>query len=286
MNINEAYRKLCQDLLNKGHSVGRAANPKGATVELNNYCFTVDELDKYPYISLKSRDLSMTYLLGELTLYLDSRNDLKSYTTFSKFWENVSDDGLTVNSAYGYILQQKHGFNQIEKVVELLKTDQNTRRAVLNINVPNEHMIETKDEPCTICLDFIIRDGKLNCTCVMRSNDVNFGLSYDYSYFVLIQRYIAQRVGVELGTYTHFAMSIHFYEKDRELIEKIANSGLEERKIKFFPDSLLKRYKDLLTVIDHFTDDQTRKYKRDIFESQCVCEGIVNMCEVIEKSGN
>lgn len=51
-------------------------------------------------------------------------------------WNKLSDDGITANSAYGYILQKKHGFNQIEKIIELLKVDPYSRRAVMNINVP------------------------------------------------------------------------------------------------------------------------------------------------------
>ena len=166
-------------------------------------------------------------------------------------WNKLSDDGKTANSAYGYILQEKHGFNQIEKIIELLNTDPYSRRAVMNINVPNEHVIETKDEPCTVCLDYQIRNGKLHCTCVMRSNDVNFGLRNDLGYFITLQKYIAMRLGVPVGSYTHFAMSIHFYDKDVSFIKDIAYGTMETTNEVLSIKKLLIHEKELINWIDN-----------------------------------
>ena len=109
----------------------------------------------------------------------------------------------------------------------MLTIDPYSRRAVLNINVPNYNVIDTKDEPCTICLNYQIRNNKLHCTCVMRSNDVNFGLRNDLGFFISLQKYIAERLGIEVGQYNHFAMSIHFYDRDFKFIKDIAYGTTE-----------------------------------------------------------
>ena len=88
-----------------------------------------------------------------------------------------------------------------------MTVDPNTRRAVVNINVPNVNVIETKDEPCTIALQFLNRDGKLHCTAIMRSNDIWFGTPYDWAFFIELQKVIADKLGLGYGTYTHFATS-------------------------------------------------------------------------------
>ncbi len=254
--VNYVYRQICRDLLKNGHDANTTTATKGTSKELNNYSFTIEDIENN-VVTLKSRNISYSYLAGETLWYWNARNDLDFIRHFSSFWDRISDDGKTANSAYGYLLQKKHGFNQIEKVIELLKKDPSSRRAVLNINVPNENMIETKDEPCTIALIFFIRDKRLHCTGIMRSNDVNFGLTYDLSYFTQLQKYIAKELSKELGyyikpgSYTHFAVSMHFYDRDYNLIRRIASGDLQSTSDKLD----LNRLIDNNQVITSYVDD-------------------------------
>lgn len=247
--FNIAYRKVCKDLLNCQNHIKNNAH-RGASNELVNYQFTVDDLENN-ILTLKTRDISYTYLAGESLWYWEGRNDVNFISKFGKMWSKLTDDGITNNSAYGYILKEKHGFNQIEKIIDLLKKDPQTRRAVLNINIPNENVITTKDEMCTICLNFQIRNNKLNCTGVMRSNDVIFGLTYDFTYFTEIQKYIARKLKIRVGSYTHFAMSMHYYDKDLPLIKKIANGSLETLDRRFDFDNLIKNKEILIDYVEN-----------------------------------
>jgi thymidylate synthase len=132
-----------------------------------------------------------------------------------------------------------------------LTIDPYSRRAVLNVNVPNENVIDTRDEPCTICLNYQIRNGKLQCTCVMRSNDVNFGLRNDLGFFIYLQKYIAKRLGVGVGSYTHFAMSIHFYDKDFKMIKDIAYGTNESDDECLDIEMLINNKDELIDYIDN-----------------------------------
>lgn len=211
-SIDKIYREICYHLLNDNNS-----HVVGNTRELNNYSFTLTDINNN---IVNIRNISKSYLLGELTWYMTARNDIDFIHKFSTFWGRISDDGVTSNSAYGHILFKRHGFNQVEKIIDLLKSDPNSRRAVLNFNVPNINVIETKDEICTIALQMYIRDGKLNCTGVMRSNDIWLGTPYDVAFFTELQKYIAHRLNVEYGTYTHFVTSLHAYERNLDDIAK------------------------------------------------------------------
>lgn len=68
----------------------------------------------------------------------------------------------------------------------------------------------------------------------MRSNDIFLGFPYDTFNFTMWQEYVACKLNVEIGTYTHIANSLHFYEKDREKIMEnyndFMNFYLENRK--------------------------------------------------------
>ena len=260
---NIAYRNLTRDLLDKGHSIP-SANPRGTTSELCNYQFVIDDISGNECITLKTGGTNLTYVAAEILWYGSSRNDLDFITKFSKFWNKVSDDGVTANSAYGYILQEKHGFNQIDAIIDLLRKDPNSRRAVLNINVPNPNVATTKDEMCTICLNYQIRDGKLHSTCVMRSNDFNFGVRNDIAFFLYLQKYIANKLGVAYGTYTHYAFSMHMYDRDFTFAKDVAYGTLETFNERLDIDKLMEHKDELIKWVDEsFTtkDDFTAMMK-------------------------
>lgn len=214
-NVNEVYRALCTSLLTQGKRVGN-------TLELNNVKFKIDDI-KSNVVGI--RNISKSYLFAELIWYFCGRNDVKFISKFASLWSKITDDGQTNNSAYGDIIFNRYGFDQVNTIIRLLQADPTSRRAVINFNVPNKNVITTKDEICTICLQFLIRDNKLHCTAMMRSNDIWFGLPYDIVFFTELQKYIAHRVGVEYGTYTHFTSSLHVYDN---FVEKISDAACSE----------------------------------------------------------
>lgn len=216
-SIDDIYLTVCKDLL-KAPKVGN-------TRERNNVKLVLKDIDKN---IVSVRDLSPSYLAGELLWYFNGDNSLEFINNFSKFWSHISDDGETCNSAYGYLMQVKHGFNQIEKVIEILEADPLSRRAKINLNVPNPYVKETLDEPCTMSLHFMVRKNKLDCTVVMRSNDIWFGFPYDVAFFTTLQKYVALRLGVDYGWYTHFAVSLHMYDKDAEKIAAIVENPVSK----------------------------------------------------------
>lgn len=175
------------------------------------------------------------YIFGELMWYLSGRDDVAFINKYSKMWARLSDDGVHNNSAYGkYIFNELpvagYGINntnlsplqfksQWEFVKEILKRDPFSRQAVIHIK-PIQ-MYDTKDTVCTYFLQFFIRENKLDMIACMRSNDIMFGTTYDVFMFTFLQELMASELGLEVGTYKHFACNFHFYKKDMPKIEAI-----------------------------------------------------------------
>lgn len=203
--MNDIYRQLCGKVSVQGHEVA-------GTKELLNSGFTL--LDITDNVPTARTDYSIAYMLGELAWYFTGREDVEFISKFSSFWKRISDDGVTNRSAYGAIVFNRYGFDQVAQVVDTLKRNPYSRRAIINFNVPNRKRFETKDEICTIALVFELRDGKLDCTGIMRSNDIWLGTPYDVVFFTELQKHIANELGVGYGKYTHFAVSLHAYAKD------------------------------------------------------------------------
>ena len=61
---------------------------------------------------------------------------------------------------------------------------------------------------------YMIRDGKLELTVFMRSNDVWKGLTYDFFNFTTMQHYVAAQLNVPPGPYHHMVGSMHLYVSD------------------------------------------------------------------------
>lgn len=247
-NFAEAYKILCERLLD--------AERVGNTRELSNMKFTIEDVSN-AYISV--RNPSVRYLLGELVWYLAGSRETAFISQFAPFWSTISDNHITSNSAYGYLIKHRWSFDQLFKVIELLKTDPASRRGVINLNHANQNVIQTKDEPCTIALQFYVRYNKLCCTVMMRSNDIWRGLPYDIVYFTLLQTIVANALGYETGNYTHFAVSLHMYDRDEDKVKACLAPDRQVKKFKIDYETLFTDARYLYSVVNNDNIVQTCK---------------------------
>lgn len=239
-NFAEVYQYICEDLLTNGRDVGN-------TLELDNYVFTLTDIENV-YIS--KRNPSKSYMLAELIWYFAGSRETEWIGQFAPFWKKISDNGMTSNSAYGYLIKHRYSFDQYIKMIELLKKDPTSRRAVININEANPNVIITKDEPCTIALQFYIRNERLHCTAMMRSNDIWRGLPYDIVYFTALQKKMADALGVGFGTYTHFDTSLHMYKKDLDKIRAVVSENYDAEVFYIDYKKLSENAKKLYQVVN------------------------------------
>jgi thymidylate synthase len=105
--------------------------------------------------------------------------------------------------------------DRLSGVYTLLKRDSTTRRAVATIWEPRD-LLHNGDRPCTLSLQFLLRDDRLEMHVTMRSQDVWLGLCYDGFMFTQAQHTLARRLDVEVGTYVHHVGSLHLYESNIE----------------------------------------------------------------------
>lgn len=181
-------------------------------------------------------------------------NDLSALPgRYVKSLYNYSDDGHTWRGGYGPRLRAYTGnpydyyisrsidkqvynagtitVDQIKYVVDKLRQSNSSRQAIIQIGDPakdnykiNGDLVETKDYPCTRTIQFMIVNGRLNCTVYMRSNDLYFGFSaVNVFNFTLMQEYIARIIGVPVGIYYHIANNLHFYDRHLSQIRNISN---------------------------------------------------------------
>jgi len=194
----------------------------GDTLELINYSCCLKN-PRSRFIGTQNRAHSLRYLIGELCWYLSGEKGIERISNYSTFWNHLVDEKNEVNSNYGYRAFHKciNRKNQFQWVVEELKKNRNSRRAILLLNLFEEdysQMHKTKDFPCTIYLHFLVRNNKLNMLTYMRSNDFIYGFCNDVPFFTILQEILAVTLGIELGYYYHNAGSEHIYMRHFQLL--------------------------------------------------------------------
>lgn len=216
--VNEVWEAGFMTLLDQAEKGYTASSRDGDVVgEITEAVFCVEDPTRN-IVSSRIRNMPMRYAVGELAWYLAGSNKVKDIAQFSKVWERLSDNGVTNNSAYGYRIFTQFGFDQWEYVRDMLIRDPLSRQAILHIKTPDNKV--TKDTPCTVYLQFLLRDNKLNMSVHMRSNDIWMGVPYDMFSFCFLQMKMAMELGVEIGEYTHYAGSLHMYKRDYETAQR------------------------------------------------------------------
>ena len=164
----------------------------------------------------KFRKFNLIYALVDSLMIFNRSNEVRYLSRFNRNITQFSDDGKHLNSMYGQYL-----YDQIPPCITKLSSSNDTRQAVMTIYSGDYLEKNTKDVPCTIALHFMIRNGKLDLTTYMRSNDLIWGFQYDMFVFTMLQECMANTLGIDVGDYYHVATSLHLYERDWKLLDKM-----------------------------------------------------------------
>ena len=130
-------------------------------------------------------------------------------------WEYTYHDRI-VNFA---ISPAGQSFNQLQFVIDELKRSPDSRRAVINIR-DNSVDPFNSNPACLQHMQFFIRGGRLHMKVLMRSNDAPEATFMNAFAFIMLQKHVADALGLPVGSYTHRANSFHCYEKDFPLLEQ------------------------------------------------------------------
>jgi len=230
-SFTQAYYALVADTY-AGYEYETA--PRGMKIRENLFTSFAITNPRDRLLFIPERKFSLQYVMAEILWYLSGNNETEWIANYSQFWRDISDDGKTANSAYGariFLPHERIGgwkappdWNQWEFVKEELRADPDSRRAVIHIRTAQDSFLAKKDVPCTLSLQFFIRDKKLHMIVQMRSNDLILGTALDVPAFTFMQELMALELGVDVGVYYHTSNSMHVYERHYDMCEKILNA--------------------------------------------------------------
>lgn len=175
-------------------------------------------------VTLKERKLNYRFAIIEKMEYLWGKHDANRIIAYNP---NMKSYAGTYNYFDGNYAQR---FNfWLDHIYNILKKDPDSRQAVCSIyDATARH--QSNDIPCTLTLQFIIREEKLNLIVNMRSNDLLWGFPYDINAFCFLQEVMACWLRIEMGTYYHNVGSMHIYTSPPENYQQLINTSKNNQK--------------------------------------------------------
>lgn len=240
-NFTQAYYALVDATYNQADY---ETAPRGMKIRENLFTSFVITNPRDRLLYVPERNFPLDYVMAEILWYISANNETDWIANYSSFWKNISDDGTTANSAYGARIFVEHDYHeaydkegvrlsytQWQYVKDELTRDRDSRRAVIHIRQPQDSVLAVKDMPCTLSLQFFIRDEKLHLVVQMRSNDLILGTALDVPAFTFMQEMMAMELGLDVGFYYHTSNSMHVYERHYQMCEDILKNASGKQQV-------------------------------------------------------
>jgi len=147
----------------------------------------------------------------------------KSYYALEEYSKEIMTDRIPDGFTYTYGSLMRKPFDQVEKVIEILKSDRNNRQAVIMLGDGN--CLNDNEPPCCRIVDFKVREEKLNIGLYFRSHDITAWFANMWA-FSKLQKYIADEIEVQTGKLDVKSESLHLYEGDCDLLNWTSFSNI------------------------------------------------------------
>ncbi len=183
-------------------------------------------------------------------LYEDKKENLENKKTIwslnanSDYWKKKSKFEGDVGRIYGVQWRDFNGIDQIENLIDGLKTNPNSRRHILTAWNPSE-INQMSLPPCHAFSQFFISNNKLSCQLYQRSCDMFLGVPFNIASYSLLVHILAKDCGYEVGEFIHSLGDFHIYEEHFEQVKiqlerkprKLPNLIFQQKKINEYKTS-------------------------------------------------
>lgn len=123
-------------------------------------------------------------------------------------------DAIEDNEQYTY---GNRIFKSMNHWINQLKTTPNTAQAILQVAEPNDHLLE--HPPCMRHIDMKIMNDQLIFYPYFRSWDLWGGFPANLAAIAVLQKYMADLIGVDTGLIIASSKDLHLYDYIDELIQ-------------------------------------------------------------------
>jgi thymidylate synthase len=212
-SIGRAHELVVKMILEKGWVLDTEDGE--ATVEYDEVALKIDNPASAPKVSAHSRfqERFMEKYAQDLVRGSDSVFEYDYHGRLFQWGERLSSGGADVS------------VNQVDYIVRKLSEARETRRAIaITWNPVIDESLD--DCPCLQLVQCLVRNDRLQMKVVFRSNDMLTAAGANMYALTRLQEYIAGRLSLPAGSYTHISLVPHiYYKRDMNDIEPFCGRG-------------------------------------------------------------
>lgn len=237
------YLNLCKTILEKGTKKDDRTGT--GTISYFGYQMRFDLEEGFPLLTTKRVHLKS--IIHELLWFISGDTNIKYLVDngvriwndwpFASYQKSAEYKGETIEEfaekikeseefaekwgklgpVYGKQWRNFGGVDQLEELINQIKTNPTSRRLIISAWNPAE-INQMALPPCHCFMQFYVNDGKLSCQLYQRSADVFLGVPFNIASYSLFTMMIAQVCGLKYGTFVHTIGDAHIYLNHLEQI--------------------------------------------------------------------
>ncbi len=132
------------------------------------------------------------------------------------------------------------GVDQLQKSLNLLKTNPNSRQNIVSAWNPGEtHRMGLP--PCHLLFQWQVMKGRLNCALYQRSCDSFLGVPFNIASYALLTHIMAAMAGLEVGEFVWIGGDVHIYNNHFEQVKEQLSRQPRESPILELPNRYIVR---------------------------------------------
>ncbi len=165
---------------------------------------------------LTTKKLHLKSIIYELLWFLRGDTNVKYLNDHGvTIWDEWANEDGDLGRVYGaqwtdWTTPDGRHINQIDHVIEQIKTNPNSRRLIVSAWNPGE-LDKMALPPCHAFFQFFVHEGELSCQLYQRSADLFLGVPFNIASYALLTMMVAQVCGLKPGEFVHTFGDLHLY---------------------------------------------------------------------------
>lgn len=230
------YLELCQKVMNEG--IDKSDRTNTGTRSLFGYQMRFDLSKGFPLLTTKK--MYYRAIFHELFWFISGSTNIRPlvinnvriwnewayerYVNSNDYMNETMDEYIEkikldeefakihgeLGPVYGKQWRDFNGVDQLQELIEGIKTNPNSRRHILSAWNPSE-INQMALPPCHLLMQFYVANNKLSCQLYQRSADIFLGVPFNIASYALLTHLIADITGLEVGDFVHTLGDAHIY---------------------------------------------------------------------------
>ena len=184
------------------------------TLSVFGHQMRFDLVEGFPLVTTKKVHLKS--VIHELIWFLAGDTNTKYLKANGiSIWDDWADQNGDLGPVYGkqwrsWTTPDGRTIDQIQEVVETLKTNPDSRRMIVTAWNPAD-IPDMALAPCHCLFQFYVTNNRLSCQLYQRSADVFLGVPFNIASYALLTLMMAQVTGFKPGEFIHTFGDAHLY---------------------------------------------------------------------------